>query len=916
MNIFYKILFILLIAFFPGIAGAIDDACLSSEDRPITSVVTDCGKIYVRANAPAGGDGRSWATAHNDLSMALSAAEAGCSDTIWIAGGIYKPSVIPEGCSDCTSLRDVTFILKEGIKLFGGFQGNESLLHQRVINDPTILSGDIGISGDSTDNAFHVLVSINSDETTLIDGITITQGNAYIYSDLPKFVEYQDNYFYRNTGGGLYLVNSEVKVRNVTFQNNRGFFGGAVGVDFGSVIAENKISSILTNRNQKSYDPDANKTTSKKTKDKRTKKLLISKSGALKAATNQVGLEITDCQFSNNQAHYGGGIEIEYGSNIRIAECTFSNNEAQYEGGAIYKEFTTATVIDDCAFNANSCIEGGYGGALSMDEVISATVINSQFDTNIVLNDGYGGALSDYYSKGNVIKSCAFTRNLGDDGGFGGAVYLGRSESTMVSRDTFYRNSVTNEGFGGAFYEDDAMRTLIDSCHFEENMAYDNDGEGGALYIDSDSSIVSNSSFNRNMALNGGALYSYEKGLLVSNCSFRYNKAFNEGGAISGYYESRIISTELIANEAYYGGALYTYDNAQMINCLIAHNKAEAGGGIYADSDYTIVVTNCTIANNESMDDEGGGVYNDGSSMDIYNSILWNNKGTSSVKKENQLYADGPTKVGFSITDGGMLNNVVDQGNNIYSDPKFINESIDGDYRLNCSSEAIDLGNDVLNTLETDIAGNERLRGTIDLGAYENIGPDLAEISSIEGSVTVCNGEELLYQINPQECARGYEWSYSGTAKEISGINTTTFSIDSIMSEGILQIKAFNSDDTVLRTVSINLADDITCTLSRCGLDHMIIDGEFMSSEIIPNQTQAKISITSNGTVQNGKSYHFKAGSYIVLDRFFTVEQGGIFEASISPCPSAISNFNSLKNSESSEEYMKILRELRQLKAR
>src|SRR5438128_1948649 len=96
---------------------------------------------YVNISNPSPGAGTSWATAFTDLNAA--AATLSIFDTIWVAQGTYKPT----GAG-----RAATFLFQSG-SVCGGFNGTETSFSQR---DPkvniTILSGDIGVLGDPSDN--------------------------------------------------------------------------------------------------------------------------------------------------------------------------------------------------------------------------------------------------------------------------------------------------------------------------------------------------------------------------------------------------------------------------------------------------------------------------------------------------------------------------------------------------------------------------------------------------------------------------------------------------------------------------------------------------------------------------------------------------------------------------------------------
>ncbi|MFT5265820.1 MAG: autotransporter family porin, partial [Polaribacter sp.] len=126
--------------------------------------------VYVNANIIGGNNnGISWEDSYSNFQSAIVAAVYG--DTIWVAQGTYFPT------SDTN--QDISFELKNGVKWFGGFQGNETTLGQRDYElYPTILSGDIGVQGDSTDNSYHVIYTISSDTTTILNGFIVEDGRA------------------------------------------------------------------------------------------------------------------------------------------------------------------------------------------------------------------------------------------------------------------------------------------------------------------------------------------------------------------------------------------------------------------------------------------------------------------------------------------------------------------------------------------------------------------------------------------------------------------------------------------------------------------------------------------------------------------------------------------------------------------
>jgi len=178
---------------------------------------------YVNASNPTPGSGTTWATAFTDFNAALTAA-TGVFDQIWVAKGTYYPTT--------TTNRAATFTIAGGIPIYGGFNGTETAYTQaNPTANPTILSGDIGIPGNPTDNSYHVVTYYmpTAGSNLTMDGFTITGGYAdqgYPGSTTPSL---------GNTGGGFleYSINGQMasaSISHCTFTNNFAVYGGGFGV--------------------------------------------------------------------------------------------------------------------------------------------------------------------------------------------------------------------------------------------------------------------------------------------------------------------------------------------------------------------------------------------------------------------------------------------------------------------------------------------------------------------------------------------------------------------------------------------------------------------------------------------------------------------------------------------------------------
>jgi hypothetical protein len=152
---------------------------------------------YVDDDAAPNGNGKTWATAYNDLQTALADSEA---DEIHVAEGVYRPG----------THRTDSFHIRDGLTIRGGFGG------------PSVLSGDLADNDPQIgENAYHVL-TISGNEVCLTN-LTIAAGNANSF-DL-------DGY-----GAGVHCNGYSVLIVNCDFIRNRSHHGGGLFVQLGGAI--------------------------------------------------------------------------------------------------------------------------------------------------------------------------------------------------------------------------------------------------------------------------------------------------------------------------------------------------------------------------------------------------------------------------------------------------------------------------------------------------------------------------------------------------------------------------------------------------------------------------------------------------------------------------------------------------------
>jgi predicted outer membrane repeat protein len=309
-----------------GAVSLIDSATVSV---PTTQLPTGA-RHFVKQDATGLNDGSSWASAFTDLRSALTAAVAG--DEIWVAAGTYLPTA--------GSDRSISFSLMEGVFVYGGFAGTETSRDQRDwAANVTILSGDIGTSGTTTDNSYHVVSACNV-AVTVLDGFTITGGQA----DGSGF------------GGGLYSDSSSPTLANVIFSNNTAYSGGGL---YSLSGAPTLIDVTFSNNTATSLG------------------------GGL--YSNNASATLIRVTFSNNTSYNGGGAYNSSGS-LTLTNAVFAGNSGQY-GGGLYNTGTAA--LSNVSFSDNIAGSGESAYLRSGNvTIINSILWGTAGDTAVQLYSG------------------------------------------------------------------------------------------------------------------------------------------------------------------------------------------------------------------------------------------------------------------------------------------------------------------------------------------------------------------------------------------------------------------------------------------------------------------------------------------------------------------------------------------------
>ena len=355
--------------------------------------------------------------------------------------------------------------------------------------------------------------------------------------------------------------NTTVKIgENSVFKNNSGLFGGAIGLEYGTLEIANGAQFIGNHANG--------------TEDTFGGGAIIVWQDAGDRPELHSTLKLNNATFEENTAKkYGAAIAVfDTGATTTINGGSFKKNSVaesdahRPSGGAIYN--VGKMNIDGVEFKENN---GNYsGGAIYNDDFGNLTISASIFDNN---SAQFGGAINnarkDAENDGGVltVTDSTFVNNHAWNGG--AIRNQGQTNIVTVNNTLFSANTSTN---GGAINNGQWGEVKINGAEFSGNTAtldktlkpIDSKvvlGQGGAI-------------------TNNGSMY-------ITDVTFRGNNAAKLGGAIHNETKGTIkfdgnnVFADNIAN-----GIANDINNKGILN--IASGTTTLGGGITGDGTLAI----------------------------------------------------------------------------------------------------------------------------------------------------------------------------------------------------------------------------------------------------------------------------------------------------------------------------------------
>ena len=494
----------------------------------VFSASAEARTYHVTQNGGGDKGGGDWSNALDEGGFRNKLKESEADDVFWVARGIYRPS----GEKD----RNASFILKEGVKLYGGFKGDETSLESRRPEvDVTVLTGDLdgddkrdgnGATPKAEDivgeNSYTVVRSSGCTAAAVLDGFTVCGGTGG--------EDKQNNPATMNYTGGMHNVESSPTITRCVFSGNTAGRRTGSGAGMCNDKGSNPVISDCTFSGNSMGD------------------IVLCAGGMCNSYSSPT---VTRCTFSGNSGYAGG--MLNDGGNPVITHCTFSDNVAgpgRAHGGGMCNS-SGKPVISHCSFSGNrTAIAHSSGGGMCNAEKSEAVVTYCTFSKNEAIK-GYGGGM---YNKGTsrpTIAYCTFSENDAGDGS-GGGMYNDDRSTPTVSCCVFSGNKANGDnGKGGGMFNQGRSEPTVVNCTFSGNSAEEGEAPYGGL---------------------GGGVYNKENSKpAIVNCTFFGNRVSGKGG----------------------GGGIYNGERSSpsVINCILWNNGTE----IVNKERVTLTLKNCVI---------------------------------------------------------------------------------------------------------------------------------------------------------------------------------------------------------------------------------------------------------------------------------------------------------------------------------
>ena len=496
----------------------------------------------------------------------------------------------------------------------------------------------------------YVSILGDIENSTILDAEGLTRIFYYenvSYSNIEKVTICNG---FSNSGGGIYLNNSNPELDNVSISgNNADYKGGGISCIGSNPVLSNIIikDNIVDQQGGGIYFLDSNPI-------------------------------LTNVLIKENSASYVGGVYCD-NSNPNLSSVTICENTADIYGGIYFSDSNPIfNPVNRCNIFLNSASIGYLGNDLYANDCLIIDVI---VDTFTVLQpyDYYAFPIDNYtfdilqckieqVNQDLYVNPNGSNNNSGltpDDPLLTVSYALTKILPDSTNPKTIYLSngtfspSQTGESFPLS------CRSYISIIGENENTTILNSEEmSGILYCYDDNYFsIKNMTIQNGNTDFGGGIYLQNSSPSLENVIISFNTAFSCGGGIYCWYSSPSLTNVAISgNTAFRGGGIYFKNSfPSLTNVTISENNAnDLGGGIYCVRSSSLTLLNCILWNDSPQEVYFHSAYSPNTITISYSDIqdgetgiVTNNNGTVNWLEGNidadPLFAD-PQNGDFHLT--------------------------------------------------------------------------------------------------------------------------------------------------------------------------------------------------------------------------------------------------------------------------
>jgi len=541
-------------------------------------------RVYIDKNATGSDNGTNWAGAFNDIDEGFYQTNACPNITeVWMAAGIYIP--------ESTFSRDYNIRVEKSLSVFGGFQGFETTLNDRVLSPmyETIISGDVGVLSDSSDNIKQLFLLDEINMKVLMDGLSFEDA---MNTDL--------------FGGAVSMIRGKITLRNCVFRRNQALYGGALYL--GSIGRSAIFNSNFNNNNALQYG-----------------------GGILSYCDS---LDILESHFKSNFSGSLGGAMFIGGTALLLDSIYLDNNFAESSGGGIYSHNGKGTFTRINSKGNKSSFGGSIYLASATLAINASTFCEDSsliggamyfFSSNVNLdnikasrNKAFNGTVLATINASAVLNNCFFNENMGQDSSSAGTL-IDLSHSSLHGNnlevfDNLHLTAISTN----------ASKFTLSNSNMYHNQQLGTFGHKLFNLLNTvlrfENVFITDNHFNTNFYVSGYS--STDTFTLVNTHVLR-----NEGTIldITGVEDFKVVNSVIANNIAPTFTTLATFTlgtKGSILNSVITGNQDPIANDLMQIYDSELSIGNCIITDNSNS-----GILNSNSTVNAYNSIITN--GTS-----------------------------------------------------------------------------------------------------------------------------------------------------------------------------------------------------------------------------------------------------------------------------------------------